>query len=163
MHEPIPQEVERLGSVVVHAGLQVHKALGAGMLESVYERCLVHELAKRGCSIKQQVMQSIVYDGYELDGALRLDLVVGEAIIVEVKSVEVIQPIHRSQIADIFEAFRASPRIPNEVQRPAFQRRRPSADRIAIFENLRAAWWLCGAADSLLVSRLAIPHIAGIG
>jgi GxxExxY protein len=98
MRTPIPEEVERLASVVVDSGLQVHKALGPGLLESVYEHCLAYELTKRGHRPRRQVTQPIIYDGCEIDAALRIDLVVGDAIIVEIKSIETILPIHRSQV-----------------------------------------------------------------
>lgn len=98
MRVPIPDSVERDASIVVDAGLKVHKTLGPGLLESVYEHCLAHELTKRGLPPRRQVMQPIVYDGCELEAALRIDLVVSDAIIVEVKSVDATLPIHRSQL-----------------------------------------------------------------
>jgi GxxExxY protein len=98
MQVSIPDSVERLASIVVDAGLKVHKTLGPGLLESVYEHCLAHELTKRGLAPRRQVSQPIVYDGCEIEAALRIDLVVSGAIIVEVKSVETTLPIHRSQL-----------------------------------------------------------------
>ncbi len=98
MQVPIPDSVERLASIVVDAGLKVHKTLGPGLLESVYEHCLAHELTKRGLAPRRQVTQPIIYDGCEIEAALRIDLVVSNAIIVEVKSVEATLPIHRSQL-----------------------------------------------------------------
>ncbi len=98
MQVSIPDSVERLASIVVDAGLKVHKTLGPGLLESVYEHCLAHELTKRGLSPRRQVTQPIVYDGCEIEAALRIDLVVSDAIIVEVKAVEATLPIHRSQL-----------------------------------------------------------------
>lgn len=98
MRAPIPDVVERDASIVVDAGLKVHRALGPGLLESVYEHCLAYELAKRGLPPRRQVIQPIIYDGCELEAALRIDLVVNDAIIVEVKSVEATLPINRSQL-----------------------------------------------------------------
>ena len=98
MYSPLPEAVEKLAGVVVDAGLKVHRTLGPGLLESVYEECLSLELYKRGHSPRRQVLQPITYDEFKIDNALRLDLVVGEAIIVEVKSAETILPIHRSQL-----------------------------------------------------------------
>jgi GxxExxY protein len=98
MYPPLPEAVEKLAGVVVDAGLKVHRTLGPGLLESVYEECLSLELYKRGHSPRGQVLQPITYDEFRIDNALRLDLVVGEAIIVEVKSAETILPIHRSQL-----------------------------------------------------------------
>ena len=98
MYSPLPEAVEKLAGVVVDAGLKVHRTLGPGLLESVYEECLSLELYKRGHSPRRQVLQPITYDEFKIDNTLRLDLVVGEAIIVEVKSAETILPIHRSQL-----------------------------------------------------------------
>jgi GxxExxY protein len=98
MLTPIPVDVERLATIVVDAGLQVHKALGPGLLESVYEHCLAYELTKRELSIRRQVSQPIFYDGVRIDAALRIDLVVGGVIIVEIKSADAILPVHKSQL-----------------------------------------------------------------
>jgi GxxExxY protein len=95
---PVPESVEHVASVVVDAGLKVHRVLGPGLLESVYEQCLVHELTKRGLAPQQQVSQPVVYDGVTIDAALRLDLVVNGCVVVEVKSVETILPVHQSQL-----------------------------------------------------------------
>jgi GxxExxY protein len=98
MQSPIPDNVERLASVVVDAGLKVHKALGPGLLESVYEQCLADELTLRGIPPRRQVTLPIIYEAHEIEAALRIDLMVGDAIVVEVESVESILPIHRSQL-----------------------------------------------------------------
>lgn len=95
---PIPAETERVAAAIVDAGLRVHKTLGAGLLESIYERCLVHELAKRGLEPRRQVAVPIVYDGMTLDGEFRIDLLVNGVIVVEVKSVDALLPVHQSQI-----------------------------------------------------------------
>lgn len=98
MRLAIPDNIERIASSVVDAGLKVHKTLGPGLLESVYEHCLAHELAKRGLHPRRQVTQPIIYDNCQIDAALRIDLIVSDTIIVEVKSVELTLPIHRSQL-----------------------------------------------------------------
>ena len=95
---PVSAETERVATAIVDAGLKVHKTLGAGLLESIYERCLVHELAKRGLEPRQQVAVPIVYDGMTLDGEFRIDLLVNGVIVVEVKSVDTLLPVHQSQI-----------------------------------------------------------------
>lgn len=95
---PIPDSVENIGAIIIDAGLKVHRTLGAGLLESVYESCLVHELKKRGLDPRQQVNQSIVYDDVELESGLRIDLLVNGVIVVEVKSVEALLPVHQSQL-----------------------------------------------------------------
>jgi GxxExxY protein len=76
----------------------VHSQLGAGLLESAYEICLEHELRKRGVPVQRQVLLPIVYDGTKLDGGLRLDLLVNDLVIVEVKAVERHLPIFEAQL-----------------------------------------------------------------
>lgn len=95
---PIPDGVEKIASVIVDSGLKAHKTLDAGLLESVYENCLVHELRKRGLDPRQQVNQPIVYDAVELEAGLRIDLLVNGVIVVETKSVEALLPVHQSQL-----------------------------------------------------------------
>jgi len=92
------QSLEELGRQVVDSAFKVHKELGPGLLESVYETCLARELTKRAIPIGRQVPIPIVYDGETLDAALRLDLLVDELIIVEVKAVEKITPLHEAQL-----------------------------------------------------------------
>ncbi|MGA0606799.1 GxxExxY protein [Phenylobacterium sp. VNQ135] len=83
---------------VVDASLKVHKALGPGLLESVYEACLRHELALRGLNVRCQVPQPLEYEGLQLDAGYRLDLVVEDLVIVEVKAVEALTRIHEAQL-----------------------------------------------------------------
>jgi GxxExxY protein len=83
---------------VVDAGLKVHRALGPGLLESAYEHCLAHELAARGIAAKRQVVLPIIYDGTVIDAGYRLDLLVEDTVIVEVKSVEALTRLHEAQI-----------------------------------------------------------------
>jgi len=95
---PIPAETERVAAAIIDAGLKVHKTLGAGLLESMYESCLVHELAKRGFEPRRQVAAPVIYDGTTLDSEFRIDLLVNGLIVVEVKSVESLLPVHQSQV-----------------------------------------------------------------
>jgi len=90
-------EIERVAAQIVDAAYAVHKALGPGLLESVYETCLSYELDKRNLGVRRQVCVPIRYDGRELDDALRLDLLVGESVIVEVKAVEKMIPLFEAQ------------------------------------------------------------------
>src|SRR5580698_1462150 len=87
-HEGISPALERLASIIVDAGLKVHRNLGPGLLESVYEHCLAHELELRGVAVRRQVGLPIVYEGMTLEIGYRLDLLIAESIIIEVKSVE---------------------------------------------------------------------------
>ena len=97
-HSGIPEATERVASQIVDAGLRVHEALGPGLLESAYEHCLAHELSLRGIGVQRQVPVAISYHGATIDAGYRLDLLVGSCVIVEVKAVESIQPIHQAQL-----------------------------------------------------------------
>lgn len=79
------------------AALKVHRTLGPGLLESVYETCLAYELTRRGLRVLRQVRVPIVYDGTKLDADLPIDLLVEDCVIVEVKSVEAMNPVFKAQ------------------------------------------------------------------
>ena len=96
--EQIPVETDRVAKQVVDAAFAVHVALGPGLLESVYEICVVHELVKRGLQVERQVSLPVCYDGMKLDAGLRLDLLVEGQIIVELKAVECLLPVHEAQL-----------------------------------------------------------------
>ena len=87
-----------MARTLVDAGLKVHRELGPGLLESTYEACLTHELTKRGLSIRRQVELPVIYDGVELSVGYRLDMLVEDKIIVEVKSVDALSRVHDAQI-----------------------------------------------------------------
>jgi GxxExxY protein len=93
-----PNEIERTASAVVDSAYRVHTALGPGLIESVYEACLCHELAKREIPFKRQVGFPITYDGLKLDVGLRIDLLVSELVIVELKAVEIMHPVFEAQL-----------------------------------------------------------------
>jgi GxxExxY protein len=90
--------LERLATTVVDAGLHVHRALGPGLLEAVYEQCLSHELTLRGIAVSRQVAAPVPYKGIVLEGGYRMDLLVGDQIIIEVKSVEAHSRLHEAQL-----------------------------------------------------------------
>lgn len=96
--EPIPPDVEQTAKTILDAAMAVHMALGPGLLESVYEVSLCHELAERGIPFESQVPLPVVYKGMRLDAGLRLDLVVDGKVIVELKAVENTQPVHKAQL-----------------------------------------------------------------
>jgi GxxExxY protein len=79
--EAIPAETDQLARQAVDAAFKVHSALGPGLLESVYEACMCHELAKRGILFERQVRLPVKYDGVRLDAALRIDLIVAKRLI----------------------------------------------------------------------------------
>lgn len=97
-HLPLPGETERLASEIVDAAYKVHAALGPGLMESVYEACVCHELRKRQMPFQTQVSLPIVYDGLRLQAGLRLDLLVDKSVIVELKAVEQMHPIFQAQL-----------------------------------------------------------------
>lgn len=96
--EPIPKETDKVASKIVDAAFAVHTTLGPGLLESVYEVCLLHELQKRGLKTERQVLLPVVYDGLRLDSGLRLDLVVENRVVVELKAVDMLLPVHKAQM-----------------------------------------------------------------
>jgi len=96
--EPIPERTEWIAKRLVDAAYKVHKALGPGLLESVYESCLCHELTKRRIPFQRQLDQPVVYDGIRLDAGLRLDLLVDECVIVELKAVEKHNALFEAQL-----------------------------------------------------------------
>jgi GxxExxY protein len=96
--EAIPRETEEVARRVLDASFAVHRALGPGLLESIYEVCLVHELRKTGLGFEQQLVLPIQYDTVRIDAGLRLDLLVGECVVVELKAVECLLPVHRAQV-----------------------------------------------------------------
>jgi GxxExxY protein len=90
--------INELSSKIIGAAIEVHKALGPGLLESAYEECLCHEQSLRGLSFESQKPLPILYKGKRLDCGYRLDIVVENAIILELKSCEKIEPIHKAQL-----------------------------------------------------------------
>jgi GxxExxY protein len=94
----IPAEVEKMATSVVDSAFSVHKNMGAGLLESVYETCFCYELQKRGLKFERQVILPIFYDGVKLHETLRLDVLVENQVICEIKDVDEIAPIHQAQL-----------------------------------------------------------------
>jgi GxxExxY protein len=96
--EPLPPDIEHLANIVVDAAYKVHSSLGPGLLESVYEICVAHEIRKRGIHTERQVTIPVVYDGIELDAGLRIDLLVDRQLILEIKAVEEMNRIFKAQV-----------------------------------------------------------------
>ncbi len=92
------KDLNAISGQVVDAAIKVHSALGPGLLENAYEICLKHELQKRGLKVERQVELPVIYDGVRIDLGYRLDLMVENEIIVELKAVEKIIPIHEAQL-----------------------------------------------------------------
>jgi GxxExxY protein len=92
------KNMNQLSSKIIGAAIEVHKTLGPGLLESAYEECLCHELSIQGLLFEKQKPLSIDYKEKKLDCGYRLDIVVEKAVIVELKSCEKIEPIHKAQL-----------------------------------------------------------------
>jgi GxxExxY protein len=87
-----------LSRLVIGCAIEVHRALGAGLLESAYRTCLAHELLVRGAAVAVEVPVPLVYKGQRLECGFRADLIVDEILLVEIKSVEYLRPIHSAQV-----------------------------------------------------------------
>lgn len=96
--ESTSSEVERIATAIVDSAYKVHTTLGPGLLESVYEACLAHELRKRGFDVKRQLLLPVIYDGIEVADALRVDLLVDDLVVVEVKAIEKPNALFEAQI-----------------------------------------------------------------
>ncbi|MEM9352122.1 MAG: GxxExxY protein [Planctomycetota bacterium] len=91
-------EVNKVSGAIVDAAMKVHSALGPGLLESAYEGCLTFELNRRGLSVARQNELPVVYEKVRIDVGYRLDLLVEESVIVELKAVEKLKEIHKAQL-----------------------------------------------------------------
>ena len=98
MVDIIPKRTDEVAKEIVDSAFKVHRELGPGLLESIYEVCLAHELGKRGLDVRRHVKFPITYDGEQLDAGLRLDLLIEDRVIVEVKAVEHHKPIFEAQV-----------------------------------------------------------------
>jgi GxxExxY protein len=92
------KEVTQLSYELTGYAIKVHKELGPGLLESVYEKCLKYELEKNGYKVKQQVIVPVLYDSLSLDVEFKLDLLVNDCIVIELKTVEHLLPVHEAQL-----------------------------------------------------------------
>ena len=90
--------INQVSGMVVDAAMRVHTLLGPGLLESAYQACLAKELRKRGLIVETQVGLPVVYEGEKLELGYRIDLLVENLVIVEIKSVEAIHPVHEAQL-----------------------------------------------------------------
>ena len=91
-------EINDLTGQIIGSAIEVHKALGPGLLESVYEECLGHEFDLRGFNYKRQYAIDVAYKGVRLDCGYRIDFLVEDLVILELKSVDSLDPIHEAQI-----------------------------------------------------------------
>lgn len=98
VYEPLTENENRIGKLIVEAAFEVHKNLGPGLLEKVYEVCFAHELQKRGLNVKRQIDIPIQYDGIVFQEGLRLDVLVEDLVICELKAVEQVNPVWVAQV-----------------------------------------------------------------
>ncbi|MDQ0968431.1 GxxExxY protein [Flavobacterium sp. W4I14] len=92
------KEVTQLSYEITGFAIKVHNALGPGLLESIYERCLKYELEKNGYAVSQQLTLSVVYDDLPIDLDLRTDLFVNDCVVVEIKAISNLLPVHQAQL-----------------------------------------------------------------
>ncbi len=96
--EPLSSDIESIGKLIVDSAYTIHKNLGPGLLEKVYEICFCHELEKRGLSYKRQLDIPVVYDGLTFNEGLRLDVMVEDKVICELKALELVNPVWDAQM-----------------------------------------------------------------
>jgi len=92
------KQVTQLSYEIAGCAISVHKALGPGLLESVYQKCLTHDLVKKGYAVVEHIAVLVNYDGLIVEAELRLDLLVNDTVVVELKAIENILPVHEAQI-----------------------------------------------------------------
>ena len=97
-YKKLSHHEEQIGKAIVNAAFTIHKELGPGLLEKVYEVCMAHELRKAGYDVKRQVSIPIIYDGIQFDEGLRLDLLVNDLVVIELKAVDLLNPVWEAQI-----------------------------------------------------------------
>jgi GxxExxY protein len=97
MYTPTVEE-EQFATAIVNGAFAVHKYLGPGLIESVYEKCLYYELKKRGIPYRKQIKLPLIYEGIKISEGLRLDLLVGDRVVCELKSVQTLIPVHVAQL-----------------------------------------------------------------
>src|SRR6059058_5162280 len=91
-------EIERVATQIVDAAFKIHEKLGPGLLESAYQALMIYELEKRGLRVQKEVALPVVYEEVRIDAGYRIDLVVNECVIIEIKAVEKIHPVHDAQL-----------------------------------------------------------------
>jgi GxxExxY protein len=92
------QHIEKIGRNIVHSAIKVHKALGPGLLESVYQKCLAYELKKVGLTVDCEVPLPVKYESVTIDVGFRIDMMIEQTVIIENKTVDRIAPIHEAQL-----------------------------------------------------------------
>jgi GxxExxY protein len=101
--QPIPEDDERIAYKVIGAAIEVHRLLGPGFLEKIYERAMAHELGLRGLPVQPQQEIFVPYKGILIPGQ-QLDLLIGERVVLELKAVDQLRPIHEAQLLSYLKA-----------------------------------------------------------
>jgi len=101
------REITHLSYQITGYAIKVHKALGPGLLESIYETCLLYELEKNGHAVRQQVFIPVIYDDLKINTDLKLDLFVDDSVVIELKTVESLLPVHEAQILTYMKLLKA--------------------------------------------------------
>jgi GxxExxY protein len=96
--EPIPGHTNVITEAILKAAFEVHTTMGPGLLENIYETCLAYELRQMGYIVEKQVTLPVIYKGIQMDTGLRMDLLVNNCVIIEIKAIEKILPIHEAQL-----------------------------------------------------------------
>jgi GxxExxY protein len=104
-HREDEEQKDPRTSAIIGAAIEVHRQLGLGLLESAYEECLCHELHLRGLAFERQVALPVSYKGLQLDRGYRIDLIVEREVVVELKAVDKILPIHEAQLLTYLKIF----------------------------------------------------------
>ena len=97
-YKTLSDEEERIGQAIVDSAFRVHKQLGPGLLENVYEVCMYHALQTQGFDVTRQIRLPVIFDGISIETGLRVDLMVNRLVICELKAVEILHPVYRAQI-----------------------------------------------------------------
>jgi GxxExxY protein len=97
-YEELSLQEEEIGKAIVHAAYLIHKELGPGLLEKVYEVCMAHELRKMGYDVKRQINIPIIYDNIQFDEGLRLDILINDLVVVELKAVDLVNAVWDAQL-----------------------------------------------------------------
>jgi GxxExxY protein len=125
--------LNRLTEQIIAAAIAVHRVLGPGLLESAYEACLFHELVARGLKVERQKPLPLMYEGVRLDCAYRMDLVVEDSVIVEVKSVTKPDRVHEAQMVSYLKIseLRGGPGAELQRQSPGARRHHAQSERVS--------------------------------
>ncbi|MDQ3087285.1 MAG: GxxExxY protein [Acidobacteriota bacterium] len=102
---PESQKINRITEKIIGCAIEVHRNLGPGLLESAYEKCLCYELTQAGFEYKQQLPLPVIYKGINLECGYRMDVVVEDLVIVEIKAIERILPVHEAQLLSYLKLY----------------------------------------------------------